>query len=81
MKTKHAKLQNTNQNFNSNANFNARQDTRPFEDIEYDYLKTSSACECTGLIPSAPQNDTEIENYEELYPFLPPEGAAGTHQR
>lgn len=39
---------------------------------EYDYLKASSAQDCTGLIPALPKEKEEIENYEELYPFLPP---------
>lgn len=39
---------------------------------EYDYLGTSSAQDCTGLIPSLPTEKEEIESYEELYPFLPP---------
>lgn len=38
---------------------------------DYDYLSSSSSQDCTGLIPTAPVNDGEIENYEELYPFLP----------
>lgn len=38
---------------------------------EYDYLKTASAQDCTGLIPAAPTGENELENYEELYPFLP----------
>lgn len=38
---------------------------------EYDYLKSSSAQDCTGLIPSAIQDDAELESYEDLYPFLP----------
>lgn len=38
---------------------------------EYDYLKTASAQDCTGLIPAAPADKDELENYEELYPFLP----------
>lgn len=38
---------------------------------EYDYLKVSSAHDCTGLIPAGIQDDEEVENYEELYPFLP----------
>lgn len=42
----------------------------PYTD-EIDYLKASSVQDCTGLIPSAIQNDEEVENYEELYPFLP----------
>lgn len=37
----------------------------------YDYLKASSAQDCTGLIPSGIQDEEEIENYEALYPFLP----------
>lgn len=39
--------------------------------IEYDYLKASSAQDCTGLIPSGVKDDSEIENYEEIYSFLP----------
>lgn len=38
---------------------------------EYDYLKVSSAQDCTGLIPAGIQDDEEVKNYEELYPFLP----------
>lgn len=68
MKTEHSNFSNTNQ------------DVRPLEDAEYDYLKTSSACDCTGLIPSAPIDENEIENYEELYPFLPPTDSAGSHK-
>ncbi len=40
---------------------------------EYDYLKPASAQDCTGLIPAAPNNKEELENYEQLYPFLPVE--------
>lgn len=38
---------------------------------KYDYLKVTSAWDCTGLIPSGIQSDEEAEHYEELYPFLP----------
>lgn len=41
----------------------------PFD--EEDYLKISSAQDCTGLIPKAIADDAELESYEELYPFLP----------
>ena len=47
----------------SNSKSNSAQD--------YDYLKASSAQDCTGLIPSGIQDDSEIKNYEELYPFVP----------
>lgn len=38
---------------------------------DYEYMKACSAQDCTGLIPSAPVDESELENYEELYPFLP----------
>lgn len=37
----------------------------------YNYLKVSSAQDCTGLIPTAVAKEEEIENYVALYPFLP----------
>lgn len=46
---------------------NSKTDSFP----EEDYLKTSSAQDCTGLISKAIADDAELENYEELYPFLP----------
>ena len=44
---------------------------------EYRYMKPCSAQDCTGLIPNGITNEEELENYEELYPFLPkiPEGS------
>ena len=39
--------------------------------IDYDYLKASSAQDCTGLIPRGIEDESEIESYEEIYPFLP----------
>ena len=44
---------------------------------EYDYLSNAASTEdCTGLIPSEPVSVEEIESYEELYHFLPPNGRA-----
>lgn len=37
----------------------------------YDDLKTSSAQDQTGLIPSGITSDEELAAYEDLYPFLP----------
>ncbi len=42
-----------------------------FQTKDYDYLQTAAVQDCTGLIPVAPQNETERDNYEELYPVLP----------
>ncbi len=38
---------------------------------DYDYLKSNSVQDCTGLIPAGIVDDEEINSYEELYPFLP----------
>lgn len=34
-------------------------------------LSPCSAQDMTGLIPAGPAGEEELENYEELYPFLP----------
>lgn len=40
----------------------------------YDYLANSaSANDCTGLIPSAPQSEEELQSYKDLYDYSPPE--------
>lgn len=40
---------------------------------DYDYLaNAASATDFTGLIPSLPQNDAEIESYNDICQFLPP---------
>lgn len=39
---------------------------------EYDYLKPASTQDCTGLIPAGPVDENEMDQYEELYSFLPP---------
>lgn len=40
----------------------------------YDYLaNAASTQDCTGLIPSAPQNTGELESYDALYKYQPPE--------
>ncbi len=40
----------------------------PDMDMEY---STCSSYDCTGLIPAIAGSDEEVENYQELYPFLP----------
>lgn len=40
--------------------------------MDDDYLFASSATDCTGLIPSVAHDEYEMENYENLYPYLPP---------
>lgn len=39
----------------------------------YDYLSNAASMQdCTGLIPSEPVSKAELESYEDLYHFLPP---------
>lgn len=43
----------------------------------YDYLSNAASMQdCTGLIPSEPVSAAELESYEDLYHFLPPNGRA-----
>ena len=38
---------------------------------EIDYLSSSaSTTDCTGLIPSLPQTEAELEAYEEMYRYI-----------
>lgn len=40
---------------------------------DFDYLSNAaSSGDCTGLIPSLPQNKAELDSYSELYDYLPP---------
>ena len=40
----------------------------------YDYLTHSASTQdCTGLMPTIPLNPDEVESYEQIYPFLPPQ--------
>ncbi|MCI8583838.1 MAG: hypothetical protein HFH13_12010 [Dorea sp.] len=39
----------------------------------YDYLSNAASTQdCTGLIPSAPLNEEELESYNALYKYQPP---------
>ena len=38
----------------------------------YDYLGNScSVTDCTGLIPSAPSSEAELDSYEDVYHYQP----------
>lgn len=41
------------------------------ESDSYDVdIQACSTTDCTGLIPSLPQSDAEIESYKDLYPYI-----------
>lgn len=38
----------------------------------YDYLGNSASTQdCTGLIPSLPQDESELKSYEDIYHYRP----------
>ena len=39
-----------------------------FDEID---IQACSPTDCTGLIPSLPQDDAEVEHYNQLYKYLP----------
>lgn len=50
---------------------------KPNKDIidSYDYLSNAaSEQEMTGLIPARPLSEDELESYEDIFHFLPPNG-------
>lgn len=39
---------------------------------DYDYLtNAASSGDCTGLIPSLPTSDSELESYQDVYQYRP----------
>lgn len=50
---------------------NPKQNQKIIDD--YDYLtNAASSMDCTGLIPSLPVSDEELDAYNEVYQFRPP---------
>lgn len=48
----------------------------------YDYLSNAASTQdCTGLIPSAPLNNEELESYDALYKYRPPEIPNANHNK
>ncbi len=52
---------------------NRKEDIHPVPDFSdsYDYLKASSATDCTGVVPRPPQDSAELDSYLDVYNFLP----------
>lgn len=44
---------------------------KPEHTSSYDYLKASSATDCTGVVPRPPQDSAELDSYLDVYNFLP----------
>ena len=63
----------------SNANGNPKTEAKIYEDnflndnptMEDDYLYAASATDMTGLIPNGGHDDYELENFDEIYPYMP----------
>lgn len=52
--------------------YESRTGTADRSDDNFDIdIQSCSTMDCTGLIPSLPQSDAEVEHYNQLYQFLP----------
>ena len=46
---------------------------------DFDYLaNAASTMDCTGLIPSLPQSEDELESYNDVVQYMPPDAAKKT---
>ncbi len=41
---------------------------------EEEYCPGVSSYDLTGLVPSEPQSEDELDAYEDIYPYMPDEG-------
>lgn len=48
-------------------------DPEQAQQLQDPLMNSGSAGDCTGLIPSMPEDGEEPDSYAELYGFLPPE--------
>lgn len=53
--------------------YDASRERYGFSIDDYDISNTSSSTDCTGLMPSLPQNEEERESYEDIYRYTPPD--------
>lgn len=49
---------------------NTHYDNDPYRVEATSDFPTCSSMDCTGLIPSLPTSEAELESYEELYPYI-----------
>ena len=54
-------------NFKDSSDSKNKTVQNPFDDSD---IQACSATDCTGLIPSLPQDEAEVEAYEDLYPHI-----------
>ena len=56
-----------NYKFKDNNDFKNNAAQNPFDDSD---IQACSATDCTGLIPALPQDEAEVEAYEDIYPYI-----------
>ena len=54
-------------NFKDNSDLKNNTAENLFDDSD---IQACSATDCTGLIPALPQDEAEVEAYEDLYPYI-----------
>ena len=40
---------------------------------DIDICNACSTCDCTGLVPTPPRNEAEVDSYHEIFTFGPPD--------
>ena len=56
-----------------NVRYPPETDPEQAQQLQDPLMNSGSAGDCTGLIPSMPEDGEELDSYAELYGFLPPE--------
>ena len=54
-------------NFKDNSDLKNNTAENLFDDSD---IQACSATDCTGLIPALPQDEAEVEAYEDIYPYI-----------
>ena len=54
-------------NFKDNSDLKNNTAENLFDDSD---IQACSATDCAGLIPALPQDEAEVEAYEDIYPYI-----------
>ena len=58
-------------NYHSGGDFMKNSSKKLLTSADWDIdIQACSATDCTGLIPALPQDEAEVEAYEDIYPYI-----------
>lgn len=59
------------ENYNSGGDSMKNSSKKLLTSADWDIdIQACSATDCTGLIPALPQDEAEVEAYEDIYPYI-----------